>query len=311
MSGKAFGWAREVEVSGGITAKAVLLLMADYANPEFTCFPSVATLARELSAGETTIKRAIGTLEADKLITRELRFTASGKSSSNLYRLAVSDYAHTPPQGVQIGPPMGSKSDPSRGPDRTPHPSAADPSNRTSTLNQGCSDEHPTGERDVVSPSIKAFEAVLIEWIAMGEPNSRTNTDEARAAWIAVVDGGVDADVLAKAARCALAEDADFKRRGAPGLQRWLGDMQFQAWIVRAEAAPAIGASRFADEPIRRIVVAERDEDFARSYLDPARWDGERKAILTPTGFAADKLNREVRRHLVGMVSIIESAGKS
>ena len=119
MSGRAFGavrdnfvrdnamkWARaHGSVSGGLAARAVLLLMADYADRQHQLFPSIATMAAELDCAERTVQRAIGSLESDGLIERTLRLTATGKSTSSRYGLRVDDFEAGRLGRATFGPP--------------------------------------------------------------------------------------------------------------------------------------------------------------------------------------------------------------
>lgn len=88
MSDKALKWARERmrggDVSGGLPARAVLLLMAYEADRDHQLSPTVGTIAAQLGCDERTVQRAIANLVRDKLIERELRSPAS-----SLYRLSV------------------------------------------------------------------------------------------------------------------------------------------------------------------------------------------------------------------------------
>lgn len=50
----------------------------------------------------------------------------------------------------------------------------------------------------------------------------------------------------------------------------------------------------FAEPELRAAVVAEKGEDFARSWLDPCGWrNGPDRQVLAPRSFTADRLNRE------------------
>lgn len=65
----------------------VYCYLCDRANKKGECFPSVNTIARDLSLSKRTIFRALSELESHGLIEKKPRTRISGGSSSNLYRL--------------------------------------------------------------------------------------------------------------------------------------------------------------------------------------------------------------------------------
>lgn len=92
----------------------------------------------------------------------------------------------------------------------------------------------------------------------------------------------------------------NFELRHVRCAARWLEE---GGWLDPDPAPP--GTSRPAAKTwpgpphVRAIVVAHAGEDFARSYLDPAGWDGG--SILAATATAAEKLKRlpALSSHLV------------
>lgn len=85
MSYAALRWARGVR---GITPaqKAVLLLLADQANDDHECWPSVNGLADDACLSERGARDCLRALEAAGLMTRE---PGGGRHRTTLYRLAV------------------------------------------------------------------------------------------------------------------------------------------------------------------------------------------------------------------------------
>lgn len=51
------------------------------------CFPSVRTIAKDLSKGKGTISRALEELKEQKVLLIENRFLGTGKKTSNLYTI--------------------------------------------------------------------------------------------------------------------------------------------------------------------------------------------------------------------------------
>jgi len=86
MSWKALDWATELDIDSA-TAKFILLLLANKADENYSCFPSVSTLMAESSAGRSTVLRALKKLEDDGLITRNPQFHDSGARRATRYYL--------------------------------------------------------------------------------------------------------------------------------------------------------------------------------------------------------------------------------
>ncbi len=63
MSWKALDWATESDI-GSPTIKFVLHLLANKADEDFSCYPSIRTLMAESDAGRSTVMRALKELEA-------------------------------------------------------------------------------------------------------------------------------------------------------------------------------------------------------------------------------------------------------
>lgn len=71
---------------------------------------------------------------------------------------------------------------------------------------------------------------------------------------------------------------------------------------VRAPAMPSIKptpvAARFSNPGIRQQVVSLIGPEKTASYLDSARWDATTRTIVTPHGYAADRLRELLGRYL-------------
>lgn len=70
------------------TQKMVLLVLADHANDNGECWPSIATIARKASMSATSVKRNLADLEKTGLIRRERRKRSDGSWTSSRYFLA-------------------------------------------------------------------------------------------------------------------------------------------------------------------------------------------------------------------------------
>jgi len=112
---------------------------------------------------------------------------------------------------------------------------------------------------------------------------------------------------LLVAVRAALAADPDFKRGKAMNLDRWLDDGRFEGWLVEGEAGVVEPrAGWVGPEEVRAAVAGVMQAGPMASYFEPAGWDGERRAVMVRTRFAADKLSEMAGRTLKAMGVSIE-----
>ena len=78
--------------------KFVLVVLADAADDQGTCWPRISTVAGKVGVSTRTVQRAVQHLARHKLISVEPRKRSDGSSSSNLYRLRLRE-------GVNLSPP--------------------------------------------------------------------------------------------------------------------------------------------------------------------------------------------------------------
>ena len=110
MSFEAMKWASEQE-AGTSTNKLLLLLLANYADQDFTCFPSIKKLAVMAECGESTVRRSLKDLAKRDLIEIRTRFEPYGercRQTSNIYTLKGFQNETHPP--VKLTPAPLSKS---------------------------------------------------------------------------------------------------------------------------------------------------------------------------------------------------------
>lgn len=83
-----------------ITSVAIMALLADFSSDEGICWPSIATIARQIGAGSSTVRTSIRKLEADGWLTSTTRRkgtrNTSGMYQLNLRKLREAAYAHQP-----------------------------------------------------------------------------------------------------------------------------------------------------------------------------------------------------------------------
>lgn len=65
----------------------VYMYLKNCAGMKGQCYPSIATIARELKLSRSTVQRAITDLSKAGFISREQRYRESGAKSSTLYTL--------------------------------------------------------------------------------------------------------------------------------------------------------------------------------------------------------------------------------
>ena len=87
MSGKVVGWAME-QRTGSPAAKLVLVKLADNANENGYCWPSVPLIVEHTELAERTVRGHLRKLQADGLILIEPRMSAKGQIS-NAYQLNI------------------------------------------------------------------------------------------------------------------------------------------------------------------------------------------------------------------------------
>ena len=73
--------------------KLILMALADAADDDGVCWPSVAKVASKCCVSTRTVQRVIQEFNVSELLTVKSRFTATGRQTSNGYRLRLSNRA--------------------------------------------------------------------------------------------------------------------------------------------------------------------------------------------------------------------------
>lgn len=68
-------------------AISVYIYLADRANKDGICWPSIPTISRDLKLSESTTRRAIGDLRKARLVRTEQRYRENGGNSTLSYTL--------------------------------------------------------------------------------------------------------------------------------------------------------------------------------------------------------------------------------
>lgn len=103
MSWKALDWATDINV-GSPTMRLILVLLANKADEQFSCYPSVRTLMAESCAARSTVLNALNRLEHEGLIKRVAQYHESGAQRCSRYFLNHPDAPHLK-AGPDSGPP--------------------------------------------------------------------------------------------------------------------------------------------------------------------------------------------------------------
>lgn len=104
MSWSALAWATDSDV-GSSAAKFILILLANKADENYSCYPSIRTLMAESNAGRSTVLRALKDLETRGFISRRPQFYDSGARRSTRYYLNHPLAPHLSPS-LDPGPPV-------------------------------------------------------------------------------------------------------------------------------------------------------------------------------------------------------------
>lgn len=78
-----------------LTQKLVLLALADNANDQGVCWPSIPSLAKKTQMSDRGIQKQLVALQARGWISLSVRFDKSGDRSSNLYRIHIPQVVNT------------------------------------------------------------------------------------------------------------------------------------------------------------------------------------------------------------------------
>ncbi|EKS7194921.1 conserved phage C-terminal domain-containing protein [Enterobacter ludwigii] len=90
MSTKLTGYVWDACAASGmkLSSVAIMARLADFSSDEGVSWPSIATIARQIGAGQSTVRTAISQLEKDGWLTRQQR-RKGNRNASNVYQLNV------------------------------------------------------------------------------------------------------------------------------------------------------------------------------------------------------------------------------
>lgn len=144
-----------------------------------------------------------------------------------------------------------------------------------------------------------AFALAWKAYPALGRSRSKSQA-KTKPIWRAAATAAGGEDRLLRAVRRYLAEDTTHKGDcGPPAFDRWLRDGRWEHWLpegvgVSGTAVDAPAAVFDGPQQIRSWAVERHGEPYARSYVDPARWDSQSRALLAANPFALSKLKSDL-----------------
>ncbi|EOW0900963.1 helix-turn-helix domain-containing protein [Klebsiella pneumoniae] len=151
MSTKLTGYVWDACASSGmkLSSVAIMARLADFSNDEGVCWPSIATISRQIGAGESTVRTAIAALEKEGWLTRTQRRNGN-RNASNVYQLNVSKLQKAAFSHLSVSDPSESGGDPSVR--STTDPSDINPScpDASQPDEQGSADEFLSRHPDAV-----------------------------------------------------------------------------------------------------------------------------------------------------------------
>lgn len=314
MSDVAVTWAKAQDCPTA-KAKQVLGCLATYADADGEVWALVPVLAMESQSTDRTVQRSLQALKVSGLISLTGRaHIYRGKRvpiwrlhldqgfASSRARLQAEARARTGETGVTpSADPRVTRVSPQDVASVTPRGDMG-----VTQIGKGISQELTLSagaceidvDRDVAA-AVKAWASKAPE---------RVSPVRTASAWIEAMDrtGRTSADLMI-AVRAAVARDPDFGRGKAMNLHLWLNDGRFEAWLVEGEAGEVAARCGWdGPDEVREAVAAVMQPGPMASYFEPARWDGERRAVVVRTRFAADKLAELAGRALAGLDVTVE-----
>ncbi len=313
MSWRATSWAAE-QITGSPITKLVLLKLADNANDEGVCWPSVALIADHTELSERTVQDHLRRLEAKALVSIERRNRADGASMANVYHLAITPPAIRQKSGREKGHDRGAGAAPA--PVQDQHQGGAGGAGERVQLTASHIEEPPL-EPSLNRPSLGPAGAGQSEIVELLGQDAEERWPEFRQAVADTWPDGFAADDeiaakrafarLAKAHGCSVMIDSARlhgkelrKRKEARGTSHgpfmfkrpsnWLKEGDWQGYIpavhahaeAEKQAADAAGrVRRGLGDVLFKILRESGLPDAALAVLDGAEYAGDGLFIIT------------------------------
>lgn len=225
MSVEAIVWAKRTRF-GSPHKKLIVLVLADYADEAWSCFPGQVLIADQTELGERTVRRLLAELESDGVIRREHRQRPDGsRTSDRIYLAGGTPESTENPTGQQrqpTGQPRQSNRPPVAG-----HEPSVDP-----TVEPSGSPLTPPAQLVLAEPSPPAARRddplTLVGFDAFWRAFPyKVGKPSARRAWAKAIRRANAADIIAAAERYAADPNRRPKYTKHPG--PWLNDDRWEA----------------------------------------------------------------------------------
>lgn len=281
-------WTLSPELPIDPVARFILYRWAHFADQDCCGWAKIETLAGDVGCSERSVQRRLRELEEKGLIKPTGRShtlkRAPGKAARTvpIYQFA--------PEVEGLGKPesMGDNLSPMPGAWVTPQTSMGDNCVTPHKGHEGVDERsNDLSTRARARELRSTFEELEAAYPRLGL--GFTDQGLAWAAFLDLAEAGVDVARLPDAARRYGADPVLRKRDYGPvGLQRWLSEGRYRAWVddPAAAAGPPAPPSWVGPPELR----ADLPPDVALAYLDRASWDAERRLCTAATGIAFDRL---------------------
>jgi hypothetical protein len=314
MSDVAVTWAKAQDCPTA-KAKQVLGCLATYADADGEVWALVPVLAMESQSTDRTVQRSLQALKVCGLISLTGRAHIYRGKRVPIWRLHL-DHGFASSRARLQAEARARTGDTGVTPSADPRVTRVSPQDVASVTPRGDTGVTQIGKGITQELTLSAgaceievdrdVAAAVKAWASKAP--ERVSPVRAASAWVEAMGrtGRTSADLLI-AVRSAVARDPDFGRGKAMNLHLWLNDGRFEAWLVEGEAGEVAARCGWdGPDEVREAVAAVMQPGPMASYFDPARWDGERRAVIVRTRFAADKLAEAAGRALTGLGVSVE-----
>jgi hypothetical protein len=239
MSFHAMAWAVKQKV-GNATGKAILIMLANYANDRGECFPSQERLAADCECSVATIARWLGLFVEMGLLTRQKRYGDGGYRRSDLLRVATNSPIKTLPNSAL----------PNCAPKLTQQNAGAEPINEPTSLRSVSADAKDEVEfRAALAPML---DTETVDTLVLSRRKKK------------VAVNGTAGHLLVRALRC------------CPDIRAAADEMALRGWTtVKPEWLKDEGRGSPASRPMSaaQLAMSRAKKDFQNDDFEPKRND--------------------------------------
>lgn len=241
-------------------------------------------------------------LERGRLITfEEGGRTYISDEAFEVERKAVKGSAGTRSGRAQVGEKFGEVEEKSARVEQNPAllDTSTEEKQSVTALEKTREDKKDANASSVRSVPDDAFTLAWKAYPALGRSRSKSQA-KTKPIWRAAATAAGGEDRLLAAVRRYLAEDTTHKGDcGPPAFDRWLRDGRWEHWLSGGvgsvdDKVDTPAAVFDGPDQIRAWAAEHHGEPYARSYIDPSRWDAAHRALIAANPFAEGKLKRDL-----------------